>query len=122
MSFHDDETAGSRPRNRSGRAERGRPHTRNRFQPLQQFPVQAGQLLTVIPASGRVERHQKQVVALEPEVVPKLGEVLEKLATDEEEILTIRNFGRKSLEELKEKLRAKGFLSEGAEVEEEVPA
>lgn len=43
--------------------------------------------------------------------ITKVGEVLERLDKGEEEILSIRNFGRKSLEELVERLEAKGFLS-----------
>jgi DNA-directed RNA polymerase subunit alpha len=43
--------------------------------------------------------------------ITKVGEVLERLAKGEEEILAIRNFGRKSLDELVEKLDAKGYLS-----------
>jgi DNA-directed RNA polymerase subunit alpha len=43
--------------------------------------------------------------------VTKVGEVLERLEKGEEEILAVRNFGRKSLDELREKLIAKGFLS-----------
>jgi DNA-directed RNA polymerase subunit alpha len=45
--------------------------------------------------------------------VTKVGEVLERLEKSEEEILAVRNFGRKSLEELKDSLIAKGFLSPG---------
>jgi DNA-directed RNA polymerase subunit alpha len=41
--------------------------------------------------------------------ITKVGEILEKLERDEEELLAIRNFGQKSLEELKEKLEAKSF-------------
>ena len=41
--------------------------------------------------------------------ITKVGEVLEKLERDEDELLSIRNFGQKSLDELKEKLTAKGF-------------
>lgn len=43
--------------------------------------------------------------------ITKVGEVLERLAQGEEEMLTIRNFGAKSLVELREKLAAKGFLT-----------
>ena len=43
--------------------------------------------------------------------ITKLGEVLERLQKGEDEILAIRNFGRKSLKELVEKLEAKGFLA-----------
>ncbi len=42
--------------------------------------------------------------------ITKVGEVLERLNKGEEEVMTIRNFGRKSLEELKEALREKDFL------------
>ncbi len=43
--------------------------------------------------------------------ITKVGEVLERLERGEEEILAIRNFGRKSLNELVEKLGIKGYLS-----------
>ena len=43
--------------------------------------------------------------------ITKVGEVLERLQQGEEEILAIRNFGRKSLDELLERLEQKGFLS-----------
>jgi len=42
--------------------------------------------------------------------ISKVGEVLERLRTNEQDLLNIRNFGRKSLEELKAKLEEKGFL------------
>jgi DNA-directed RNA polymerase subunit alpha len=65
--------------------------------------------------------------------ITKVGEVLERLERGEDEILAIRNFGRKSLNELVDKLEGKGFLSaiayqpsreatgleEGVEAEEE---
>ena len=41
--------------------------------------------------------------------ITKVGEILEKLERDEDELLAIRNFGTKSLDELKEQLAAKGF-------------
>jgi len=41
--------------------------------------------------------------------ITKVGEILEKMAEGEDEILTIRNFGKKSLVELKERLETKGF-------------
>ena len=43
--------------------------------------------------------------------ITKVGEVLERLEKGEEEILSVRNFGRKSLEELKESLMTRGFWS-----------
>lgn len=44
--------------------------------------------------------------------IAKVGEILTRLGKGEEEMLSIRNFGRKSLDELLEKLRAKGYLHE----------
>lgn len=43
--------------------------------------------------------------------VTQVGEILEKLQKGENEILAIRNFGQKSLDELMDRLRDKGFLS-----------
>jgi DNA-directed RNA polymerase subunit alpha len=42
--------------------------------------------------------------------ITQVGEVLEKMRKGEDEILAIRNFGQKSLEELIHKLKTKGFL------------
>jgi len=44
--------------------------------------------------------------------ITRVGEILERLQKGEEEILAIRNFGRKSLEELMTRLREKGLLEE----------
>jgi DNA-directed RNA polymerase subunit alpha len=41
--------------------------------------------------------------------ITKVGEIIERLERDEEELLAIRNFGQKSLEELKERLEEKEF-------------
>jgi DNA-directed RNA polymerase subunit alpha len=46
--------------------------------------------------------------------ITNVGEVLEMLGRGEEAMLTIRNFGQKSLAELREKLVAKNFLKEDA--------
>jgi DNA-directed RNA polymerase subunit alpha len=43
--------------------------------------------------------------------ITQVGEILEKLKKGQDEILAIRNFGQKSLDELMEKLAEKGFLS-----------
>jgi DNA-directed RNA polymerase subunit alpha len=55
--------------------------------------------------------------------ITTVGEVLELLNKGEDAVLSIRNFGEKSLDELREKLREKGFLrgpeSEIAEVAHE---
>jgi len=42
--------------------------------------------------------------------ISKVGEVMERLQMGEEEMLAIRNFGRKSLTELIQKLEEKGYL------------
>jgi DNA-directed RNA polymerase subunit alpha len=42
--------------------------------------------------------------------ITNVGEILEMLALGEDTLLTIRNFGEKSLTELKERLRERGFL------------
>lgn len=47
--------------------------------------------------------------------ITKVGEIVEKLERDENELLSIRNFGQKSLDELKEKLEAKGYWPLAAE-------
>jgi len=44
--------------------------------------------------------------------ITRVGEMLEMLERGEETMLAIRNFGDKSLEELKTQLRAKGFLDD----------
>jgi DNA-directed RNA polymerase subunit alpha len=42
--------------------------------------------------------------------ITKVGEVLERLQKGKDEIRAIRNFGQKSLDELMERLQAKGYL------------
>jgi DNA-directed RNA polymerase subunit alpha len=41
----------------------------------------------------------------------KVGEILERLIKGDEEILVVRNFGKRSLDELKERLAAKGLMA-----------
>jgi DNA-directed RNA polymerase subunit alpha len=48
--------------------------------------------------------------------ITKVGEMLEMLDRGEETMLAIRNFGEKSLDELKQQLQLKGFLQEGDEL------
>jgi len=52
--------------------------------------------------------------------ITKVGEILEKLEKGEDELLSIRNFGSKSLTELKERLRAMNLLPSGEPEFEEV--
>lgn len=52
--------------------------------------------------------------------ITKVGEILEKMTEGDDEILAIRNFGKKSLAELKERMRAKDLWPiEGGETSEE---
>jgi len=43
--------------------------------------------------------------------ITKVGEILKRMETGEDEMLAIRNFGKKSLDELVEKLRDKNYLT-----------
>ncbi len=45
--------------------------------------------------------------------ITSVGEVLDMLEKGEEAMLSIRNFGEKSLDELKERLQEKGYLEDG---------
>lgn len=51
--------------------------------------------------------------------ITRVGELLDMLERGEETMLAIRNFGEKSLEELKGQLQAKGFIEEDDEDEED---
>ncbi len=48
--------------------------------------------------------------------ITRVGELLDMLDKGEETMLAIRNFGEKSLQELKAQLYAKGFLQDGGEL------
>ncbi|MBZ0289461.1 MAG: DNA-directed RNA polymerase subunit alpha, partial [Anaerolineae bacterium] len=48
--------------------------------------------------------------------ITTIGDVLDMLQRGPDAMLAIRNFGEKSLDELVEKLREKGYLSDGVEV------
>jgi DNA-directed RNA polymerase subunit alpha len=52
--------------------------------------------------------------------ITKVGELLDMLEKGEETMLAIRNFGEKSLHELKAQLREKGYLDDEIGVEEEM--
>jgi DNA-directed RNA polymerase subunit alpha len=47
--------------------------------------------------------------------ITKVGELLDMLDKGEETMLAIRNFGDKSLQELKTQLQEKGFMDEDGE-------
>ena len=51
--------------------------------------------------------------------ITTVGEVLELLEKGEEAVMSIRNFGEKSLDELRQKMQEKGFLRDGDETEAE---
>jgi len=54
--------------------------------------------------------------------ITRIGEILDRLAKGENELLAIRNFGQKSLAELLTKLQDKGYLSTEDETPEEEDA
>ncbi len=49
--------------------------------------------------------------------ITNVGDVLELLEKGEEAVMSIRNFGEKSLDELRDKMREKGFLQDEKDVE-----
>jgi len=49
--------------------------------------------------------------------ITTVGDVLELLEKGDEAVMSIRNFGEKSLDELRQKMREKGFLRDEKEVE-----
>ena len=51
--------------------------------------------------------------------ITTVGEVLELLEKGDEAVMSIRNFGEKSLDELRQKMREKGYLTDGTEKEAE---
>jgi DNA-directed RNA polymerase subunit alpha len=51
--------------------------------------------------------------------ITTVGEVLELLEKGEEAVMSIRNFGEKSLDELRQKMREKGYLKDESESEAE---
>jgi len=51
--------------------------------------------------------------------ITTVGEVLELLEKGDEAVMSIRNFGEKSLDELRQKMREKGYLKDGKNNEAE---
>lgn len=51
--------------------------------------------------------------------ITTVGEVLELLEKGDEAVMSIRNFGEKSLDELRLKMREKNYLKDGSEIEAE---
>ena len=49
--------------------------------------------------------------------ITTVGDVLELLEKGDEAVMSIRNFGEKSLDELREKMQEKGFLHDEKDVE-----
>ena len=47
--------------------------------------------------------------------ITTVGEVIELLDKGDEAVMSIRNFGEKSLDELRQKMREKGYLTDGSE-------
>ena len=49
--------------------------------------------------------------------ITNVGDVLELLEKGEEAVMSIRNFGEKSLDELRDKMKEKGFMQDDKDVE-----
>lgn len=58
--------------------------------------------------------------ALKRTGITSVGEVLDTMEKGFDAMLSIRNFGEKSLDELKDRLQEKGYLDDGAEAEPEM--
>lgn len=82
-----------------------------------------GGLSTDLPIET-LELNQRAFNCLKRAGIATVGQVLDKLTNNPKELLEIRNFGAKSLEDLKEKLAERGYLpgAESAEMAEEAVA
>jgi DNA-directed RNA polymerase subunit alpha len=103
------------------------------FQPVAEFgEAQAVEEIGGPPTAGATSADQMPIEDLDLSMraynclkragITRVGEVLAKLAKGQNEILAIRNFGQKSLDELLERLQERGFLppeGEGEDAEEE---
>jgi len=80
-------------------------------------PVEEVEVGSAIPASlyevpiEELELSVRAYNCLKRAGITQVGEILERLRKGENEILAIRNFGQKSLDELLSKLEEKGFLA-----------
>jgi DNA-directed RNA polymerase subunit alpha len=52
--------------------------------------------------------------------IVNVGEIIELIDKGDDAVLSIRNFGSKSLQELKDKITGKGYLRDESEIEKEV--
>jgi len=104
------------------------------FDPISAFGQEAAPEVEVVEAEGAISSAVYEIPieelglsvraynCLKRAGITKVGEILERLAKGDEEILAIRNFGRKSLDELKERLLERGYIAiETEEVGAEVP-
>jgi len=62
-----------------------------------------------------LELSQRAFNCLKRQGIMQVGEILERLERGTAELLAIRNFGQKSLEELLDRMREKGFIGENEE-------
>jgi DNA-directed RNA polymerase subunit alpha len=98
------------------------------FQPLAEFDEveEEGEMVTPAAAAGTsadqmpiedLRLSMRAYNCLKRAGITRVGEVVAKLSRGENEILAIRNFGQKSLDELLERLRERGLLPEDMEAE-----
>ena len=80
----------------------------------------AGSHLTSVAAEIPIENLDLTVRvfnSLKRTGIKTVGDVLELLSKGEEAMMSIRNFGEKSLDELRDKMKEKGFMPEDKELE-----
>lgn len=85
-------------------------------------PEQEGTRLTSEMAETPIENLDLSVRvfnSLKRTGITTVGEVLELLEKGDEAVMSIRNFGEKSLDELRQKMREKNYLKDGVEIEAE---
>lgn len=84
-------------------------------------PTSAGSRLTSEAAETPIENLDLSVRvfnSLKRTGVTTVGDVLDLLEKGDEAVMSIRNFGEKSLDELRDKMMEKGFLQQGDEEED----
>jgi DNA-directed RNA polymerase subunit alpha len=84
-------------------------------------PTSAGSRLTSEAAETPIENLDLSVRvfnSLKRTGVTTVGDVLDLLEKGDEAVMSIRNFGEKSLDELRDKMMEKGFLQQGDDEED----
>src|SRR3970282_808058 len=88
---------------------------------LAEAPEEAGRLTSEIIETPieNLDLSVRVFNSLKRTGITTIGEVLELLEKGDEAVMSIRNFGEKSLEELRAKMKEKGYLDDETESEPE---